>query len=186
MLAPQIEPCVQQKEICCPPPPRALLSISMLLRLMPWIPYKIALISLQKPPENNNEVFSSGIRVFSSVLGSGNQVFNSYQECAQLLRNISLSSLICCRFKCLEDYSDSLSSLRLTVQVPTGIASFPNEILHTPQAWAKKKYTNIISFHFMPRGGHFAAFEEPELLAKDILQFVDKVEKEQLWKKKGE
>ncbi|KAI1240530.1 hypothetical protein IHE44_0008954 [Lamprotornis superbus] len=63
---------------------------------------------------------------------------------------------------------------RLTVQVPTGIASFPNEILHTPQAWAKKKYTNIVSFHFMPRGGHFAAFEEPELLAKDILQFVDK------------
>ncbi|NWR20032.1 HYEP hydrolase, partial [Emberiza fucata] len=73
---------------------------------------------------------------------------------------------------------------KLTVQVPTGIAAFPNEILHIPQAWAKKKYTNIVSFHFMPRGGHFAALEEPELLAKDILQFVDKVEKEQLWKKK--
>lgn len=38
----------------------------------------------------------------------------------------------------------------------------------------------------MPKGGHFAALEEPELLAEDILQFVGKVEKEQLWRKKGE
>lgn len=36
----------------------------------------------------------------------------------------------------------------------------------------------------MPQGGHFAALEEPELLAEDILQFVGKVEKEQLWTKK--
>uniref|UniRef100_A0A8C3BT09 Epoxide hydrolase n=1 Tax=Cairina moschata TaxID=8855 RepID=A0A8C3BT09_CAIMO len=75
---------------------------------------------------------------------------------------------------------------RLPVQVPTGIASFPNEVMHTPQAWAQKKYTNIVSFHLMPKGGHFAALEEPELLAEDILQFVGKVEKEQLWRKKGE
>ncbi|NXL91344.1 HYEP hydrolase, partial [Alectura lathami] len=73
---------------------------------------------------------------------------------------------------------------RLPVQVPTGIAAFPNEIIHTPRAWAQKKYTNIVSFNFMPRGGHFAALEEPELLAEDILQFVGKVEKEQLWRKK--
>ncbi|KAF1624183.1 UNVERIFIED_CONTAM: Epoxide hydrolase 1, partial [Eudyptes robustus] len=84
----------------------------------------------------------------------------------------------------LKGYNYSLFSLRLTVQVPTGIASFPNEVMHTPQAWAQKKYTNIVSFHFMPRGGHFAALEEPELLAEDILQFVGKVEKEQLWRKK--
>lgn len=58
--------------------------------------------------------------------------------------------------------------------------------MHTPQAWAQKKYTNIVSFHLMPKGGHFAALEEPELLAEDILQFVGKVEKEQLWRKKGE
>ncbi|OXB68333.1 hypothetical protein ASZ78_015273 [Callipepla squamata] len=75
---------------------------------------------------------------------------------------------------------------RLTAQVPTGTASFPNEIMHTPQASAQKKYTNIVSFHFMPRGGHFAALEEPELLAEDILQFVGIVEKGQLWEKKKE
>lgn len=63
------------------------------------------------------------------------------------------------------------------MEVPTGIAAFPNEVLYIPRSWVQKKYVNIVSFNFMPRGGHFAAFEEPELLAADILQFVDKAEK---------
>nr|XP_032603304.2 epoxide hydrolase 1 isoform X3 [Taeniopygia guttata] len=110
-----------------------------------------------------------------------------------LLTNIMIYWVSGCIVSSMRFYKENLQKGigtqkhdKLTVQVPTGIAAFPNEILHIPQAWAKKKYTNIVSFHFMPRGGHFAAFEEPELLAKDILQFVDKVEKEQLWKKKGE
>ncbi|XP_036236354.1 epoxide hydrolase 1 isoform X4 [Molothrus aeneus] len=110
-----------------------------------------------------------------------------------LLTNIMIYWVSGCIVSSMRFYKENLQKgigtqkhEKLTVQVPTGIAAFPNEILHIPQAWAKKKYTNIVSFHFMPRGGHFAALEEPELLAKDILQFVDKVEKEQLWKKKGE
>ncbi|KAM8945301.1 epoxide hydrolase 1 [Pelodytes ibericus] len=63
------------------------------------------------------------------------------------------------------------------VTVPTGIASFPNELMHCPLFWAKQKYINIVSFSYMPRGGHFGAFEEPEILAKDIQQFVAKVER---------
>lgn len=39
------------------------------------------------------------------------------------------------------------------------------------------KYLNIYYYTMMPRGGHFAAFEEPQLLADDIFQFVRKVEK---------
>ncbi|XP_063775057.1 epoxide hydrolase 1-like [Pseudophryne corroboree] len=65
---------------------------------------------------------------------------------------------------------------RVLVKVPTGIASFPNDLLHCPLLWAKQKFINIVSFSYMPRGGHFAAFEEPEILAKDIQQFVRKVE----------
>ncbi|KAG8443831.1 hypothetical protein GDO86_009134 [Hymenochirus boettgeri] len=65
---------------------------------------------------------------------------------------------------------------KLPVTVPTGIASFPQELLHCPLSWAKLKYLDIVSFNHMPRGGHFAAFEEPEILAKDIQQFVSKVE----------
>ncbi|XP_068088964.1 epoxide hydrolase 1 [Hyperolius riggenbachi] len=65
---------------------------------------------------------------------------------------------------------------KVPVKVPTGIASFPNELLHCPLMWAKLKHTNIVSYNYLPRGGHFAAFEEPEILAKDFLQFVAKVE----------
>ncbi|XP_063160289.1 epoxide hydrolase 1 [Candoia aspera] len=66
---------------------------------------------------------------------------------------------------------------KFPVEVPTGIAAFPNEVFHTPRSWAQQKYVNIVSYNFMPRGGHFAAFEEPEILAADIIQFVDQVEK---------
>jgi microsomal epoxide hydrolase len=63
------------------------------------------------------------------------------------------------------------------VYVPTGLAAFPNELMHVPQVWARTKFRNIYSYSYMPRGGHFAAFEEPQLLADDLLQFVKKVEK---------
>lgn len=63
------------------------------------------------------------------------------------------------------------------VYVPTGLAAFPNELMHVPQSWARDRFRNIYSYSYMPRGGHFAAFEEPQLLADDLLQFVKKVEK---------
>ncbi|XP_040286730.1 epoxide hydrolase 1-like [Bufo bufo] len=66
---------------------------------------------------------------------------------------------------------------KVGVFVPTGIAAFPCELAHTPRVWAKQKFHNIVSYNYMPRGGHFAAFEEPELLARDIQNFVSKVEK---------
>ncbi|CAJ0968291.1 unnamed protein product [Ranitomeya imitator] len=68
-------------------------------------------------------------------------------------------------------------SMRTPVYVPTGIAAFPNEVAHAPRVLAKDKYRNIVTYTFMPRGGHFAAFEEPELLARDIQKFVSTVEK---------
>lgn len=61
--------------------------------------------------------------------------------------------------------------------VPTGFAAFPNELMHCPKSWAQIRYRNIQSYTFMPRGGHFAAFEEPQLLADDLFNFVKKVEK---------
>ncbi|NXH43275.1 HYEP hydrolase, partial [Dicaeum eximium] len=65
---------------------------------------------------------------------------------------------------------------RVGVYVPTGIAAFPQEIVYVPRAWAKDVYKNIVTWSYMPHGGHFAAFEEPRLLAQDIMQFVRKVE----------
>ncbi len=56
------------------------------------------------------------------------------------------------------------------VEVPTAGAIFPAEIYLTPRLWAESQY-NIVRWTRMPRGGHFAAMEEPELLLQDIREF---------------
>lgn len=56
------------------------------------------------------------------------------------------------------------------VEVPTGAAVFPKEIYFTPRRWAEARY-NIVRWTVMPRGGHFAALEEPDLLVDDVRAF---------------
>lgn len=56
------------------------------------------------------------------------------------------------------------------VTVPTAGAVFPAEIYITPRLWAETQY-NIVRWTLMPRGGHFAAMEEPELLLEDVREF---------------
>ncbi len=58
-----------------------------------------------------------------------------------------------------------------TVDVPTGYAAFPKEIVRPPQSVASHLYTNIQRWTDMPKGGHFAAMEQPEALAKEITAF---------------
>ncbi|KAI3363079.1 hypothetical protein L3Q82_011735, partial [Scortum barcoo] len=72
---------------------------------------------------------------------------------------------------------DSRVDGKTGVFVPSGHAAFPNDLMHCPKSWAQTKYRDVYSYTLMPRGGHFAAFEEPRLLADDIVQFVKKVEK---------
>ncbi len=56
------------------------------------------------------------------------------------------------------------------VRVPCAVAHFPKEAPFPPRAWIERGF-NIQRWTEMPRGGHFAAAEEPELLAKDIAAF---------------
>ena len=56
------------------------------------------------------------------------------------------------------------------VEVPTGVASFPFEILPAPRSWCEPVY-NITHWTTMPRGGHFAALEQPELYVDDVRAF---------------
>ena len=56
------------------------------------------------------------------------------------------------------------------VTVPVGCAIFPKELVYAPRRWAETRY-NITQWTEMPRGGHFAALEEPELLVEDIRSF---------------
>jgi epoxide hydrolase len=56
------------------------------------------------------------------------------------------------------------------VAVPTGVARYPKEILRYPRAWVEQQY-NVTHWVDMPRGGHFAAMEQPELFAEDLKAF---------------
>jgi pimeloyl-ACP methyl ester carboxylesterase len=58
-----------------------------------------------------------------------------------------------------------------TVDVPTGYCEFPREILRPPRTLAARTYTDIRRWTVMPRGGHFAAMEEPESLADEVRAF---------------
>jgi len=57
------------------------------------------------------------------------------------------------------------------VGVPTGYAEFPHEILRPPRSLAARVYTDIRRWTTMPKGGHFAAMEQPEALAHEITEF---------------
>jgi microsomal epoxide hydrolase len=58
-----------------------------------------------------------------------------------------------------------------TVDVPMGYAEFPKEILHPPRSLAEKVYADIRRCSVMPKGGHFAALEQPEALAREVHHF---------------
>jgi microsomal epoxide hydrolase len=57
------------------------------------------------------------------------------------------------------------------VGVPMGYAEFPREILHPPRSLAATMYTDIRRWTVMDKGGHFAAMEQPEALAREIAEF---------------
>jgi pimeloyl-ACP methyl ester carboxylesterase len=58
-----------------------------------------------------------------------------------------------------------------TIDVPTGYAQFPAEIMRPPRSLAERTYSDIRRWTVMPRGGHFAALEQPEALATEIREF---------------
>jgi pimeloyl-ACP methyl ester carboxylesterase len=58
-----------------------------------------------------------------------------------------------------------------TVDVPMGYADFPKEILRPPRSLAARTYSNITRWTAMKKGGHFAALEEPQALAAEVVEF---------------
>lgn len=55
-----------------------------------------------------------------------------------------------------------------TVKLPTGCSIFPKEIVPAPRSWAEKRYLNIVYWNELDKGGHFAAFEQPELFINEL------------------
>jgi microsomal epoxide hydrolase len=58
-----------------------------------------------------------------------------------------------------------------TIDVPTGYCAFPREILRPPRSLAARTYADLRRWSVMPRGGHFAAMEQPDALAEEVRAF---------------
>jgi pimeloyl-ACP methyl ester carboxylesterase len=54
------------------------------------------------------------------------------------------------------------------VQVPVAVSAFPDDLFQAPRSWAEQAYPRLIHYNRLPRGGHFAAWEQPKLLSEEI------------------
>jgi pimeloyl-ACP methyl ester carboxylesterase len=52
--------------------------------------------------------------------------------------------------------------------LPVGFTQFPDEIFRAPESWVEQSYPNVIYFHKAEKGGHFAAWEEPEIFTTEV------------------
>ena len=66
-------------------------------------------------------------------------------------------------------YWESFNSPNLDpIDMPVGASIFPKEIFRSSRRWAEKRFSNIIHWNHLDKGGHFAAFEQPELFVQEI------------------
>jgi pimeloyl-ACP methyl ester carboxylesterase len=77
-------------------------------------------------------------------------------------------------FRPYYEYAQGQTRRVARVEVPTAVAVFPADLSQPPRSWAERTY-NVTRYTRMPRGGHFAAHEEPELLAGDITAFFREI-----------
>ncbi|GGN96216.1 hydrolase [Streptomyces albiflavescens] len=54
------------------------------------------------------------------------------------------------------------------VSLPVAVSVFPDEMYQAPKSWAEQAYPNLVHYNKTPKGGHFAAWEQPELLVEEI------------------
>jgi len=54
------------------------------------------------------------------------------------------------------------------VKIPTGVSVYPDEIYSAPQTWAEKAYPNLIHYKRLPKGTHFAAWEQPQVFSEEL------------------
>jgi pimeloyl-ACP methyl ester carboxylesterase len=54
------------------------------------------------------------------------------------------------------------------ISLPVAITVFPEDVYRAPETWARRAYKNLIYFHEVDKGGHFAAWEQPKLFAEEM------------------
>jgi len=56
----------------------------------------------------------------------------------------------------------------LGVEIPVAVSAFPDELYQVPRSWAERAYPKLIHYNKLDKGGHFAAWEQPKLLSREI------------------
>jgi pimeloyl-ACP methyl ester carboxylesterase len=54
------------------------------------------------------------------------------------------------------------------VKLPVAVSAFPDEIYAAPQSWAERAYPKLIHYNRLAKGGHFAAWEQPQLFSEEV------------------
>ena len=64
--------------------------------------------------------------------------------------------------------AEAAGNTRPQLSLPVGFSTFPGEIFRAPRSWVEKAYPHVTYFNELDRGGHFAAWEEPELFSEEL------------------
>ena len=54
------------------------------------------------------------------------------------------------------------------VSIPVAVSVFPDELYPAPRSWAERAYPRLIHYNKLDKGGHFAAWEQPQLLSEEV------------------
>jgi pimeloyl-ACP methyl ester carboxylesterase len=65
-----------------------------------------------------------------------------------------------------ENNADNVGAFEISI--PAAVTIFPGEIYQPPRSWTERAYHNLIYYHRVDKGGHFAAWEQPQLFSEEI------------------
>ncbi len=87
----------------------------------------------------------------------------------EMLDNVMMYWLNNCAASSARLYWESFNQPNMApIDIPVGCSIFPHEIFRCSRRWAEKRFSNIIHWNELPRGGHFAAFEQPEVFIGEV------------------
>jgi pimeloyl-ACP methyl ester carboxylesterase len=87
-----------------------------------------------------------------------------------ILDNITLSWLTNTGVSCARLYQEYKGAFfnDFNISVPAAVSVFPEEVYQAPRSWTERAYKNLIHFNKLPKGGHFAAWEQPKLFTEEL------------------
>ena len=116
-------------------------------------------------------------RTWSDCNGDIESVFTRDQALTNIMFYWAPNSVLSAARIYLEARRDPEGLIYPRVDVPTAVAAFPKEPLPAARSWMEERY-NLHRWTEMPRGGHFAALEQPELLLTDVRAFFRELRRE--------